>query len=141
MTRNHLSLLTAAALGLIGTAQMAPAGDDGVIVRGDFADDCCHKVCRPVVATKTISTRVYDDVCEDFCLCKPSFFSSLSGHKACCSDDRDCGCASCGKPRTRKYLVVRNRHHEECQNKCVVEYCPGARACEHGIRALLPGLK
>jgi hypothetical protein len=36
---------------------------------------------------------------------------------------------TCGKIRTRKYLVVKSRAHEECAHKCVVVHTPNPCGC------------
>jgi hypothetical protein len=77
--------------------------------------DCCRDECckqsHITTDTKKVAKRVYGEKCQDFCL-------PHTHHGGC-----DC-CVSCGKIRTRKYLVVKIREHEECVNKCVVEHEP-----------------
>jgi hypothetical protein len=124
-----------------------------------MADGCCaapccepplKKVCVGEQAVRTIDKRVYGESCEDFCVPKCSLFGGMSlGHRH--NDCGDCGggcaaggcseggCTSCEHhARTRKYLVVKIRHEEECYNKCNVEYqaeeakCHRGPTCAHG---------
>lgn len=132
--------LALAACGLLGIASFGYAGDCSVIVESGCADGCGAKVCRPVVETRKVGKRVYDDICEDFCLPRCSLFSGLFGHKNCCDEGH---CAACGNVRTKKYLIVKIRNHEECVNKCVVEQAccqPAAPCCvpATGIPAAVP---
>jgi hypothetical protein len=123
--------LAVAALGLFGLSQKAAAADNMVIPAGccptghsGCCDDGSHKVCRPTVENKDVPKRVYSSVCEHFCLPKCSCLGGLFGCSDCCAEDG--ACHDCEKPRTRKYLVLHIRHHEECVPKCVVENqcCP-----------------
>jgi hypothetical protein len=114
-------------------------------------EPCLKKVCVPEQAVRTIDRRAYGDTCEDFCVPKCPWMPSFSGfghHKDCCDacPAQGCGeggCAQCSQCiRTRKYLVVRIRHEEECYTKCNVAYehqapaCCPAPACD--APALLP---
>lgn len=135
---------TLVALGLLAITQIAVAGDYPEIVAGCCPAGSCRKVCRPTVESKKVSTRVYDSACEDFCLPKCSLFGGLFGHKGCRGDGADSACAKCEHPRMRKYLVVKIRHHEECENKCVVdrEVCPVVMPClQPGAEAPAPASK
>ena len=101
------SMLLLAALGIAGLAASARADNPA------NCDAGC-KVCCPVTEMKKVTKRVYSDTCEDFCLPRSSFLGGLF-HKDCA----ECKEASCGKVRTKKYLVVKIRTHEECITKCV----------------------
>jgi hypothetical protein len=95
-----------------GFATAASAGDKLLPVRGE-SGDC--KVCQPVTETKKVATRVYTKSCEDFCLPRCSFLGGLF----CRSNCDECKELKCGPVRTKKYLVVKIRTHEECVTKCV----------------------
>lgn len=129
--RINLLSWAAAAAALLGMAAIASAADNPALAPGCCADACCTKVCRPTVETKKVTKRVYDDSCEDFCLPKCSLFGCLFGHSSSRGDD----CSDCTKcdhhPRTRKYLLIRTRTHDECEHKCVVvnEACCPAPCC------------
>jgi hypothetical protein len=140
MKREILNLgLAVAALGLLGLAGKALAGDDAVVLEGCGPDGSCHKVCRPITETRNVPQRCYSSGCEDFCLPKCGLLDCFRGHKCC---DQEGGCAGrCEHPRTRKYLIVKIRQKEECVPKCVVEQqvCPGQPPClEPGPSALPP---
>jgi hypothetical protein len=136
-------------------APAAPAAAP-VIVAPPAAAGCCapaceapclKKVCVPEQAVRTIDKRVYGDTCEDFCVPKCSLFGGLmkfGGHKhddccegGCSHDSCESGsCPSCEHHvRTRKYLVVKIKHEEECYTKCNVGYEPEAPKCAHGACA------
>jgi hypothetical protein len=109
MMRNlcALGLALTALLGLMQfAAAQAPCGPE--------------KVCTPVVETKTVAVRVYDDVCVEYCVPHCSFLNLFTGGCA------DCAAGKCGSVHTKKVLVVKIRKHDECVNKCVVApTCPG----------------
>jgi hypothetical protein len=102
-------------------------------------EPCLKKVCVPEQAVRTIDRRVYGDVCEDFCVPKcplmPTLPSFHHKHDDCCDacPSHGCnegGCAQCSNCiRTRKFLVVKIRHEEECYTKCNVAYEHQAPAC------------
>src|SRR5262249_36590626 len=130
--------LSAAGLAMIGlvaflqlASAQAPSPAAAPPAPPSCGDCCAEKVCRPTVEKKTVFKRVYDDSGEDRCLPKCSRHSLL-GHLfgGGCGDDCDQGCGgcegSCGKVRTRKYLVVKQCKHDECVTKCVVEQVPHA---------------
>src|SRR5713226_1015501 len=96
------SALAVTALVLFGLVQ--PAWAEHPLL-GFFSGGCCdNKVCRPTVETRTIAKRVYDDVCEDFCLPKCSLCGHLLSHSGCCEDCGACGtCAYCEHPRTKRF--------------------------------------
>src|SRR5262249_50924345 len=130
MIRRMNRLIAAAVFGLVAGLTLASAADNPVIVQDCCTDGCCRKVCRPTTETKQVTTRCYDDTCEDFCLPRCSLIGGLFHHRSCCGDSGG-GCASCEHHvRTRKFLIVRERTHEECVNKCVVEHeAPCAAPC------------
>ncbi len=115
-------------LALFGLARNVGAADP-VIVQGGCGptgpavccDDGCHKVCQPTVETRDVAKRCYGSRCEDFCLPKCSSLLGkcfgFSGCSGCCGGG---ACHDCEKPRTRKYLILYVRHHEESVPKCVV---------------------
>lgn len=122
-------------LALLGVTRTVGAADP-VIVQGDCGRtgpavccaDGCHKVCQPTVATRDVAKRCYGSRCEDFCLPKCSSLLGkcfgFSGCSDCCGGG---ACHDCESPRTRKYLILYVRHHEESVPKCVVvEQCPTA---------------
>src|SRR5262245_28897713 len=96
----HLALAVAA-LGLLGLAGTAMAGDDAVVPEGCGRDGSCHKVCRPITETRNVPQRCYSSGCEDFCLPKCGGWGCLWGHKSCDHDGGDCA-GRCEHPRTRK---------------------------------------
>jgi hypothetical protein len=116
MIRRMITLSwAAAAVGVLGITAIASAADNPVVASGCGADACCNKICKSVVEQKKVTKRVYDDSCEDFCLPKCSLFGCFFGHSSC-SDD----CGKCGHVKTSKFLLIRNREHEECVRKCIV---------------------
>jgi hypothetical protein len=116
-------------LGSIGLVASASAGDKLLAGHGD-GGDC--KVCQPVTETKKVATRVYTNSREDFCLPRCSFLGGLFCRSKC----DDCKETKCGPVRTKKYLVVKIRTHEECATKCVpkpvcetpIQLAPAAKA-------------
>jgi hypothetical protein len=103
-------------------------------------EPCLKKVCVPEQAVRTRDRRVYGDTCEDFCVPKCELLGGLSTfghhkHDDCCDacPAHGCGeggCAQCSQCiRTRKFLVVKIRHEEECYTKCNVAYEQQAPAC------------
>jgi len=106
---------------------------------------CLKKVCVPESATRVVRRRVYGEACEDFCLPQCSLTGGLMklnlhgdcdgcGTPACggCAAPAcgNCGgCASCEKPRERKYLVVKIRSREECYTKCGIAFQPEEPRC------------
>jgi hypothetical protein len=142
----------AVALTLLGLAQLGAA--DGPVLCDACPPACCKKGCEPRVETKKHAKRVYDDTCEEFCLPKCSLAAFCNGlfsgwkcnhhdchhHSAGCAD-----CESCTRcehrPRTRKYLLVKIRHHEECHTKCVpvLKCCPDELPCDGAIPGMAPG--
>src|SRR5262249_37755389 len=86
--------LIVATFGFLGVAQSGRAADGPAVVAGSCPDACCSKVCRPTVDTKKVSKRVYDDLCEDFCLPKCTLCGHFFGHKGCCDGH---GCDTCAK--------------------------------------------
>src|SRR5262249_42716647 len=127
------SLLFAAALGLTACVSTASADHGG-------SCDCppgYKKECVPVQGTKSVTTRVYTDRCEDFCLPKCSFFGHH--HHGDCGD----GCTSCGKcghVRSRKDLYVKLRKCDECEHKCEVQLVPcGSGGCCDGGAVIIQG--
>jgi len=93
------------------------------------------KVCVGEKATRPKTTRVYGEICEDFCVPKCVGHGHGHGHDDCgdcssggCSDE---GCTECEHhARTRKYLVVRIKTEEECYTKCHVEYQVKEKKCK-----------
>jgi hypothetical protein len=76
-------------------------------------DGCCTKtVCRPVVETKTVTTRVYSDATKEFCVPCTAFR---------CLFPNKCGCS---QVKTRKVLIVKIRKSEKCVKKCVLVQVP-----------------
>jgi hypothetical protein len=117
--RGTLVKASGATVLLLGLAWVAFA--DGPEA-GCCPDGCGEKVCRSVVETKTVTKRVYSEVCEDFCVPRCLGCAIWGG---------DCD-GNCCKLQTRKYLVVKQRKHEECVNKCVVEHvCPPPTCVAH----------
>ena len=109
--------------GLIGMSRLA--GADELPVVAGCPDACVEKVCRPVVETKTITKPVFTSVCEE--VCEPRCWScGLFGRCSSCGPDHSC------VMHTRKFLVVKLRKHEECVNKCVVDYTPSCTTCAPG---------
>ena len=102
-----LSMIAAA-----GLVSSASAQEPIVRSLGHYDGEC--KVCQPTTEMKKVSKRVYSSVREDFCLPRPSFLGGLIG-----SDCEAYKEAKCGPVRTKKYLVVKIRTHEECGTKCV----------------------
>jgi hypothetical protein len=108
-----------------------------------------HKVCVPTTKTKTVEMTCYRSRCEDFCLPRCScrltpchrtphcWDGNCDGGKCGCNDcgnncGGDCeGCRNCGKVRTRKFLVIKVRKHEECIPACEVvhECAPTCGGC------------
>ena len=158
MTRKGLYLSIAAALCLLAAAQLASAADaPGVVDAGCAPVNCCpaaccpQKVCQSVPDTKKIVKRVYDDKCDDFCLCRPRLGGGFFNLQEAIAKDRGCdascgACESCGNcscPRVKKFLLIRNREHEECGTKCVVveQACPAAEPCvQYGVPAAPVGV-
>src|SRR5438309_1299336 len=99
--------------GLFGLAQLAAAQAPVVGYGVPCPDACPEKVCHRVTENKTISVRKYDDLCEDICYPRCGFFSLFGG---CCDD---CADGKCSAVRTKKYLLVKIRKHDECVSKCV----------------------
>jgi hypothetical protein len=90
------------------------------------------KKCVPTTKTKTVTKVEYGSGCEDFCLpnCSGMMFGGC-GKKSCdsCNDCQtgcnDGTCHKCGKVKTRKYLIMKVKKHEECVPSCeVVEDYP-----------------
>ncbi len=158
MVRKHYHLgLGAAALVLLISGGVGFA--DGPIevgpscaADGGCAAGCC-KTCQPVQRIVKVTKRVYGEKCEEFCVCKPTFLGGLFNLREAIAKDNGayqgncCGCGVCGQPHTKKYLVIRNRVHEECQQKCeipgqagpgVVVASPGSVADEPTTPALNP---
>jgi hypothetical protein len=136
MSRKFFALAT----GVLALSTWAMAGsalaDDVVVVQacGQACGQggCCRDrgcphggVCVPTTETKKIDKRVYTDICEQFCVPKCSLLGFLRGG-GCDSDCEngschDGNCHQCEHPRTRKYLVVKIKHEEECVPACKVE--------------------
>ena len=143
MSRKFLAI----AAGVIALSTWAAAGttmaDDLVVVQvgGQACNQACGQggccrdhgcphggVCVPTTETKKIDKRVYTDTCEQFCVPKCTLFGCLRGggcggcENGCENGDcHDGNCHKCEHPRTRKYLVVKVRHEEECVPACKVE--------------------
>jgi hypothetical protein len=112
------------------------AAADGPLL-GLFHGGCPDKVCQPKVETKSVITRCYDDVCEDFCYPRCAFFSFF-GCGCCGGCDSGCPDGKCDRLRTKKILVVKLRKHDECVHTCVPEpICP-APACGVPAPAFIP---
>ena len=134
-----LFALAAGAL-IVGVwAGVGPVLADGpVVVEACGGAGCCRHggcphdgVCVPTTETKTITKRVYGDICEQFCVPKCPLFGFL-GHGGCggcghdCDHDGAChdgaACHDCEHIRTRKYLVVKIKKEEQCVPACKVEH-------------------
>jgi hypothetical protein len=117
--------------GLLGLAQIAaaqaPMPGYGVPCPTACPEACPEKVCHRVTETKTVTERKYDDVCEEYCRPKCSFFGMLSGSCSSCDD------GTCGSVHTKKYLVIHFPTHEECVHKCVVGVAAPACAPACGV--------
>jgi hypothetical protein len=122
-------------VGFLGFVQVAAA--DGPLFGRFHGGDCPEKVCQPKVETKSVVTRCYDDVCEDFCYPRCSCFSLFGGHG--CSDcEGGCPDGKCDKLRTKKILVVKLRKHDECVHTCVpAPVCP-APVCDVPAPVVIP---
>jgi hypothetical protein len=175
MTRTWFNLgLGAAALALLmtggigradGPPAVGPSGpccavDGGCAVDGACAvDGCCQeKMCVPTPTKKKVVLRHYDDKCEDFCVCKPTFLGGFINLREALEKDRnlyvgrgpcdqncdECGgcgcCGNCGCPRVKKYLLIKLRTHEECPNTCQIapSVCEGAPAVVPAAPAVVP---
>ncbi len=123
--------LTLTTLGLLSTATAVSAAEDAVILAGCCPAGgcsvaccpigCCSKTCHAVVEPKTVTTKVYGEACEEFCLPKISCF------KHCFEQCEPCGTGpECGKVHTKRCLVIKVRRTEECETKCVVDQCSPA---------------
>ncbi len=99
------------------------------------ASPCTKKVCIPTAEVRKIDRRVYNCVCEDFCLPKCSLCGAGHGgtHKEACPDGISVPCGRCGHPRTRKYLVVRTRPEERPENRCAVVQVPTEPKCKKSL--------
>ena len=121
--------------GLLSLAQIAaaqaPMAGCGTPCPDACPAACPEKVCHRITETKTVTERKYDDVCEEYCRPKCSFFGMFTGSCSSCSE------GNCGSVHTKKYLVIHFCKHEECVNKCVVGYAAHGRA--PGVR--YPGSK
>ena len=121
-----LVLLVSGGIGLAdGPAPIGPSGPC-CAAEGCYAADGC-KVCQPVQRIKKVLKRVYDDKCDDFCVCRPTFLGGLFNLQEAIAKDRGCYegnccgcCKTCGQPRVKKFLLIRNREHEECEIKCEI---------------------
>src|SRR6266571_1893427 len=133
MSRKFFALsLGAFIFGISGQAGTVSA-DGPVVVEACGAEGCCRQgrcphdgVCVPTTETKKIEKRVYTDTCEQFCLPKCPLFGGLFGGGGCdshCENGacHDGSCHQCEHPRTRKYLIVKIKHEEECVPACKVE--------------------
>lgn len=133
MSRKIFALsLGALIFGIWGQAGKLSA-DGPVVVQACGAEGCCRQgrcphdgVCVPSTETKKIDKRVYTDTCEQFCLPKCPLFGGLFGGGGCdshCENGacHDGSCHQCEHPRTRKYLVVKIKHEEQCIPACKVE--------------------
>ena len=145
--------LFALALGALVVGVWLHAGkvlaDDPLVVQacgqGGCGRDhgCPHDgVCVPYTQKKQIEKRCYTDTCEQFCLPKcGSLFGGLLGHGGC---DNNCengachegGCNQCEHPRTRKYLIVKIKHEEECVAACKIEHEAGCAAPAGAIQPM-----
>ena len=109
-------------VGLLALVRVAAAQAPATGYGCPCPDACPEKVCHRVTENKTIAERKYDAVCEDFCYPRCGFFSLFTGGCGDCADGK-CSCV-----RTKKYLLVKIRKHDECVSKCVVGYeapaCP-----------------
>ncbi len=98
---------------------------------------CLKKVCVPGTDVKVTTTRVYGDVCEDFCMPKcgfPKLSLGLFKHDDCGACPTGCpeegSCAGCEhRIYTKKFLVVKVKKCEETVNKCHVELQPEEPSC------------
>ena len=101
------------------------------------AEGCCP-TCTPAPVTRKVVLRHYSDKCEDFCLCRPTFLGGLlnvwearekdrdlyvgrgPGDKPCCEGECGCcaGCTECGRIHYKKFLLIHNREHSECEMQC-----------------------
>jgi hypothetical protein len=124
----------ALALGAVALLGLAPgrARADGECASEACAAPCLKKVCIPETAVRTNERRVYGEDCEDFCVPKCSLFGGLFRLKGHGHDDCESGqCASCEHcVRTRKSLVVKIKHEEECYTKCSPGYVPEEPKCK-----------
>jgi hypothetical protein len=141
-------------MGALAVGLWAPIGtvraDEPIIVQACGQDGCgrdrgcAHDgVCRAVTETKQKEKRVYTDTCEQFCLprCGSLFGGGLFGHGGgdcdggACHDGacHDGNCNGCKGPCTKKYLIVKIKHEEECVTRCVVDHA--GCAAPHGCAA------
>ncbi len=99
---------------------------------------CLKKVCVPGTDVKVTTTRVYGEVCEDFCMPKCSLpklsLGFLHKHDDCDACPTGCPeegtCANCEhRIYTKKFLVVKVKKCEEIVNKCHVELQPEEPSC------------
>jgi hypothetical protein len=142
--------LAMAMLAPFGLTRSVAAADNVIVQTGSgftghnvCCDDDCHKACRPVVETKDVAKRCYGSRCEDFCLPKcSSCLGRCFGGSGCSDGCGEGACHDCEHPRTKKYLVLYIRHHEECVPKCVVEYqsCPTSGCPTSGCPAPVMGM-
>jgi hypothetical protein len=135
-----LVLVAAGGIGLAdGPVQVGPGGPCCAAEGGCAADGCCQeKMCVPTPIKKKIVLRHYGEKCEDFCVCRPTFLGGLFnlqealekdrylyvGRGICdqpCCEGGGCGCGgNCGRPRVKKFLLIHNREHTECEIKCQI---------------------
>ncbi len=140
------ALVLLASCGIVvadGPVMVGPGGAKRATEGGCAAESCCPtegccKSCIPTPVPKKVTLRHYGVKCEDFCLCKPTFLGGLlniqearqkdydlyQGRGPCDQPCGECGgecgcCTNCGSPRIKKYLLIHNRVHEECEVKCM----------------------
>jgi hypothetical protein len=102
--------LAGAVCGLLAFISPIRAGDGSYC---EATATCGKTVCCPTTEEKKVEKRYYTSCKEEFCPC--SILGIFSGK---------CGC---GKPKTRKDLILKIRHCECCVKKCVPVTQP---ACE-----------
>ena len=123
MIRNWMSLTALTACCLLGRVSIAAA--DGV---PECCPDggCTKTVCQPILKNKVVSTRVFTDRKEEFCL-PCSAFSCLFPNK--------CGCSHV---KTKKLLILKIRKCEKCEKTCVPVQVPVSAPCKAAPCAVAP---
>jgi hypothetical protein len=118
--RTNGLVLAGAVCGLLAFLSPARAGDGACC---EATGSCGKTVCCPTTEEKKVEKRYYGECVEEFCPC--SILGLLSGK---------CGC---GKPKTRKDMMLKIRYKECCVKKCIPVVqptcqAPCAPACQPG---------